>query len=96
MSVLTPKIRKLQRALEMRGELYLVNRAQIYSETLDKVCTKYILDKAISWDEWRSKNPTKKKHKCKRVRENVLESFKELDILLALADAYRKGGERDG
>lgn len=96
MSVLTSKIRKLQRALETQhGEVYLVNRAQIYSEKLGKVCTKFVLDKIMTWEEYKALNPKTKKKPRNTVRENVLESFKEIDVLLALAEAYKQlsGGD---
>lgn len=90
MSILTSKIRKLQRALEMHGEVYLISRAQIYSEKLDKVCTKFVLDKIMTWEEYQALNPETKRKPRKTVRENVIESFKEIDVLLALAEAYKR------
>ena len=98
MSKLTGKIRKLQKALEMHGRTFLCGRRQIYSEKLGKVCTIFSVDEVMTYAEWQRRNPGKKKYRRPFVRENVLESFKEIDILMALVAEFDKvkGGADDG
>ena len=36
---LTGKIKKIAKALELKGMIYLYSREQVYSEKLSKVCT---------------------------------------------------------
>ncbi len=84
-------------ALTFRGQIYLIDRRQLFSEKLGKVVTLLVLNKMIPVEEWNREHPKKKKDpdKVKAVKVLVKESFKELDILLELLSIYR-GGESNG
>lgn len=95
MKGLWTKIRKLLTALNQRGEKYLVNREMVYSSKLDKMCTVYKLNRLTPIDEYYESHPNKKRRKNddrEFVKEEVISSFKEVDILLSLASIY-KGGD---
>jgi hypothetical protein len=84
-------------ALTFRGQIYLIDRRQVFSEKLGKVVTLLVLNKMIPVEAWNREHPKKKKDpdKVKAVKVLVKESFKELDILLELLSIYR-GGESNG
>lgn len=84
-------------ALTFRGQIYLIDRRQLFSEKLGKVVMLLVLNKMIPVEEWNREHPKKKKDpdKVKAVKVLVKESFKELDILLELLSIYR-GGESNG
>lgn len=96
---LTGKIRKIIKALEIRGLIYLYSREQVYSQKLSKVCTMYRIDYLMPWEEYKKKFPDKaerKKNKGVSVRVEMARSFREIDILLYIVDVLKagdKGGE---
>lgn len=98
MSVLTPKIRKLQKALELKGKIYLVTKTQVFSNKLGRLCTLNKLDYLMPVDEYNKLYPEKPKdeNKYKLVKVEVESSFREIDILLRLVDVYQKVGESGG
>lgn len=97
MGKLSGKINKLCMALTFRGQIYLIDRRQLFSEKLGKVVTLLVLNKMIPAEEWNREHPKKKKDpdKVKAVKLPIKESFKELDILQELLSIYR-GGESNG
>ena len=93
---LTGKIRKVIKALEMRGLIYLYSREQVYSQKLSKVCTMYRIDYLMPWEEYKKKFPDKaerKKNKGVSVRVEMARSFREIDILLYIVDVLKAGDE---
>lgn len=97
MGKLSGKINKLCMALTFRGQIYLIDRRQLFSEKLGKVVTLLVLNKMIPVEEWNREHPKKKKDpdKVKAVKLPIKESFRELDILQELLSIYR-GGESNG
>lgn len=93
MGMLAGKIKKLCQALAMRGEIYLIDRRQQYSEKLGKPVTVLILNKSIPVEEYNRLNPEKQKNpeKQHRLKVAIMDSFKEIDILLRLVDIYKAG-----
>ena len=93
---LTGKIRKIIKALEMRGLIYLYSREQVYSQKLSKECTMYRIDYLMPWEEYKKKFPDKaerKKNKGVSVRVEMARSFREIDILLYIVDVLKAGDE---
>ena len=90
-----PKIRKLLKALEVRGEIYVINRKMVYSDIRAKTSTVIELAVLTPIDEYFKAHPEKKRKKKDQrqfVREFVYSSFREIDVLLQLVDIY-KGGD---
>lgn len=98
MSVLTPKIRKLQKALELKGKIYLVTKTQVFSNKLGRLCTLNKLDHLMPWEEFKKKFPDKAERKKKKgvpVRVEIIRTFKEIDVLMYLVEVL-KAGDKDG
>lgn len=94
METTAKKIRKLIKALEIRGEIYLFAKEQLYSSKIDKICTINKLSQLLHIDAYYAKYPEKKRKKNDNrefVKEPIVSSFKEMDILLALVDIYKAG-----
>ena len=92
------KIRKLIKALELRGEIYLFTKEQQYSSKTQKTCNLNKLSQVLPIDEYYKKHPEKKRKKSderEHVKVPISSSFKEVNILLTLADIY-KAGEVNG
>ena len=98
MKNISSKIRKLTRALEVRGKIYLVNREQFYSMNKHKVCTTHKLSQLLPIEEYNKLNPEDKKEpkKYEYVKVEILKSFSEIDILMKLVDIYQEVGGADG
>lgn len=98
MKNISSKIRKLTRALEVKGKIYLVNREQFYSIKKQKVCTTHKLSQLLSIEEYNKLNPEDKKDpkKYEYVKVEILKSFSEIDILIKLVDIYQEVGGADG
>ena len=94
MSVYTSKIYKLIRAFEIKGQVYLFNRVQFYSEKAERVCTAYKLSHRMSVEKYNLLHPEKKKNpkKYNYVIQEVMKSYSEIDILKYLAEIYKEGG----
>ena len=91
---LTGKIKKIAKALELKGMIYLYSREQVYSEKLSKVCTMYKLDHLMPWYEYKEKYPDtaeRKRNKGANVRVEVARSFREIDILYYLVNVLKAG-----
>lgn len=98
MSSLTPKIKKLQKALELRGNIYLFTKTQVYSKKLSRLCTLNKLDYLMPVEDYNKLHPEKPKDvkRYQFVKVEVIDSFRELDILLCLLDVYKKAGDDSG
>ena len=102
MASLMPKIKKLLKALEIEGKIYLFSKSQVYSQKLGKICTVNKIDVMMPLEEYFEKFPEKRKnrkrYKNDYVRIPVADSFREVDILLRLAHIYKqlKGGGPSG
>lgn len=70
---------KLQKALTMNGRYITINQNQLYSEKLEKMCTKYVLKEKMEIDG-KTKDMT------------LLETFRLVDVVNFLADLLN-GGE---
>lgn len=93
------KIRKITKALELRGEVYLYSRTQVYSNKLNKICTLFNLDYLMPWDEYEKKYPAKAARKKKKgvpVRVEVVRTFREIEVLLYLVNVLKAGDDGDG
>lgn len=91
MSSLWPKIRKLLKALQVKGKIYMVNREQVYSAAKGRVYSKLVLNKITPIDEYNAAHPDDEKDPFKYdyVKEKLADSFSEADILLELVAAYK-------
>jgi hypothetical protein len=89
------KIKKVMMALAVNhGEIYLLNTRQQWSEQFQKPLTVLTLQKRMTRAEWNAIHPNKPTDKDFR-NDNVLETFKEIDILLYLVEQL-KSGEMNG
>lgn len=94
MKNISSKIKKLIKALEMRREIYLFTKEQTYSFNLDKICTLNKLSHLMPANKYYSMHPEKKRRKNdnrKYIKVPVIDSFKEIDILLELVEIYKAG-----
>lgn len=91
MSSLWPKIRKLLKALQVKGKIYMVNREMVYSLSKERVYNKLVLNKITPIDEYNAAHPDDEKdpERYQFVKEKITDSFNEADILLALVAAYK-------
>lgn len=89
------KINKLCTALSQRGKIYLIDRRQQYSRKLNKPVTIIILNRLYTTAEYNKLFPMNKKDPKKQrfVKKPVLDSFKEIEILLALVAIYKEGDD---
>ena len=76
------------------NEIYLLNTRQTWSEQFQKPLTVLTLQKRMTRDEWNAIHPNKPTEKEFR-NDSVLETFKEIEILLYLVEQL-KAGEKDG
>jgi hypothetical protein len=92
------KANKLIYALSLKGYIYLVSKEQFFSSKFGKVCTKHKLFELIPVEEYNLRFPDNKKDpkKCTAVKHEMIETFKPIDILLLLADEYKKVGDING
>jgi hypothetical protein len=90
-------IYKLLKAfLYVRHEIYLYDKTQVWSDKLGKVCVVHKLYKQWDLKEYKKIRPEyKPKKNQKQKKELVMDSFKQVDILLELVDRY-KAGEMNG
>ena len=89
------KIKKVMMALAVNhNEIYLLNTRQTWSEQFQKPLTVLTLQKRMTREEWNRLHPNKQTKKEFR-NDNVLETFREIEILLYLVEQL-KAGEKDG
>ena len=85
------KINKVMMALAVnRNEIYLLESRQGWSERLEKPITKLILYKRLSQFEWNKLHPNKPTDKEFK-NDMVLETFKEIEVLLYLVEQLKSG-----
>lgn len=85
------KINKVMMALAVnRNEIYLLESRQGWSERLEKPITKLILYKRLSKCEWNKLHPNKPTDKEFK-NDMVLETFKEIEVLLYLVEQLKSG-----
>lgn len=70
---------KLQTALSARGRYITINQTQVYSEKMEKMCTKYILRE-------------KREIQGKKRNITLLETFRIVDVVTFLVEEL-DGGE---
>lgn len=92
------KINKLIKALNTYGYIYLVNREQFLSKTSNKICTVYKLFHLMDIEDYNRMYPEDKKdtNKYSSVKVELLSTFNQIEILIKLADSYKKVGGADG
>lgn len=92
------KIKRLTMAINLKyGLIYLISKKQVYSEMKGKVYNVTTLYEMMSYVRYKRLFPIKakkRKDNGKRIRVQIMETFNEADILIALAKIY-KGGEKD-
>ena len=92
------KINMLCKALAARGQIYLIDRKQVYSEKLNKPVTLIVVSKDMTAEEFNAAYPDKKPkdpEKVSRVKVSLIETFSEVEVIKYLAAAL-KGGEARG
>lgn len=93
------KINTLCKALAARGEIYLIDRRQHFSEKLNKPVTLIVVNKNVPVEEYNRMYapPDKQKDpdKAKAVKVSLLETFSEVEVIKHLAAAI-KGGDVGG
>lgn len=72
-------IKKLQRAINLRGEKLLYNTTQFYSEEQGRPITLYVVKKAV-WDTQKNKN----------MNIELFKSTSQIQIVLFLRDYWYK------
>lgn len=91
------KINKLLKALEVKGEIYLVNKEQFLSNESNKVCSVYKLFHLMDIEEYNYLfNEDKDKNKYDFVKVKIESSCDQLKILLKLVDIYKEVGVSNG
>lgn len=96
MSRLSTKINKLCRALNAKYKLiYLVDKQQRYSSKLNKAVNVYVLSRLYPVEEYNRMFPEKAKSPDKQqfVKVPVIDSLKEIVILLEMVEIYKAGGQ---
>lgn len=84
------KINKLMKALEMQGEIYLLDRRQQWSEKLGKKVQAITLSKSVPTEEYNRDNPKPKKTDKERVKVAIKTTFSEVEIVLELAKRWKR------
>ena len=85
------KINKVMMALAVNhNEIYLLESRQGWSERLEKPIAKLILYKRLSQFEWNKLHPNKPTDKEFK-NDMVLETFKEIEVLLYLVEQLKSG-----
>ena len=73
-----------------KKEIYLIDSRQWWSDSKSKPMTKYILSKRLSQEEWNKLHPNKPT-KAEFKNDMVLETFKEIEVLLYLVEQLKSG-----
>lgn len=92
------KINKLIKGLNIYVYRYLVNREQFVSNKTGNVCTVYKLFHLMDVEEYNNMYPDDKKDpkKYSKVKDEVLSSFNQQNILFKLVEIYKEVGGADG
>lgn len=84
------KINKLMQALESQGEIYMLDRRQVWSDKLHKKVQSLTLSKSVPTEEYNADNPKPKSTQHERVKVVELTTFSEVEIVLALAAKWKQ------
>ena len=84
------KINKLMQALETQGEIYMLDRRQVWSDKLHKKVQSLTLSKSVPTEEYNRDNPKPKSTQHERVKVVELTTFSEVEIVLALAAKWKQ------
>lgn len=84
------KINKLMQALESQGEIYMLDRRQVWSDKLHKKVQSLTLSKSVPTEEYNENNPKPKSTQHERVKVVELTTFSEVEIVLALAAKWKQ------
>lgn len=89
------KISKLLMALRQKGYIFMLHKEQNWSSKLNRVSTIYKLFRLVPVEEYNKTYPDKKRDpdKYEYVKVEVYKSFKQVDVLLKLAELYKEAGE---
>ena len=91
MGKLKSKINKVMMALAVnRNEIYLLNTRQQWSEQFQKPLTILTLQKRMTREEWNKLHPNKPT-KADFKNDMVLETFREIEVLLFLVEQLKAG-----
>ena len=99
MQNLQGKIKKLLFAVNLKGNgiKYLFSRRQIYSEKKKKTFTVRALSIVMKTEDWNTYFPQWKKdpskYKRATVQKEIFSGFKDLEVLLLLADILQNGND---
>ena len=85
-------IYKLLRALCMHGQIYVMQRDQVWSYEISKACNVYKVYKEYTLQKYKQLIDLRYKAKPhqKIVKKLVLSSYKQADILLRLVEIWRE------
>lgn len=84
------KINKLMQALESQGEIYMLDRRQVWSDKLHKKVQSLTLSKSVPTEEYNRDNPKPKSTRHERVKVVELTTFSEIEVIKFLAGKYRQ------
>lgn len=84
------KINKLMQALESQGEVYMLDRRQAWSDKLHRKVQSLTLSKSVPTEEFNKGNPKPKSTQHERVKVEVLTTFSEVEVVLALAERWKQ------
>lgn len=84
------KVVKLIRALKQYDKIYIVCKVQYYNVKMSKVLSIMKLRQIIPVAEYRKKINPNYKGKKDFIDEEIMTSFKEIDILLYLIEIYKE------
>ncbi|MGG7077370.1 hypothetical protein [Clostridium sardiniense] len=92
------KINKVKKGSNIYGYIYLVNREQFLSNKTGNICTVYKLFHLMDVEEYNEIYSDNKKdpNKYSKIKEEVLSTFKQQEILLKLVEIYKEVGGADG
>ena len=101
MQSLSGKIKKLLLAVNRKNDgkfCYLLHRKQTYSPKKNKIYNLRILSIVMKTEDWNDNFPAHRKDRRKYKRETVqaavYSGFRDLEILLLLADILKYGNEK--
>lgn len=77
------------------NEIYLLDSRQVWSTHLKKAIQKYTLNKRMSKEEYNAIHPNKPTEADWK-NDIVLDTFKEIEVLLYLVEELKKRGEMNG
>ena len=101
MQTVQQKIKKLLLAVDIKNDgklIYLFSRKQIFSAAKNRTYNLRILSVVLKTQEWNRIFPNYKKdplrYKKEVVQADVYSGFKDIEILLLLADILKNGNQK--